>query len=309
MRGPSPSRLALAALAALVPWSWFLLRDVLGGAGDVIAILMPAIALLVVCALAVAGIRWRLAWLAAASTLLMTAVAVLSTWLPADTGPVAAGRAITVAAANVDGGTAAIDTVVGLSADVLVISEVSYDMDDVLTERYPHEYSERNSRPKVGVYSRLPLTSVTGSSDNLPGMRIELATPSGPVVLYALHVPRPWPAGSQTGAFQATVGEHRELIDDFARRAAAETVPTMVVGDLNAADRSSDYRVLLEDGQLVDAMRHGWVGPTSTTKWAPLLLRIDHLLVSEGWCGDAADSFDLPGSSHRGITATVGPCR
>lgn len=83
----------------------------------------------------------------------------------------------------------------------------------------------------------------------------------------------------------------------------------MVVGDLNASDRSTDYRVVLGEGRLVDAMRDDWVGPTSHRKWAPLLLRIDHLLLRSGWCGDTPRRFDLPGSSHTGITATVGPCQ
>jgi hypothetical protein len=38
------------------------------------------------------------------------------------------------------------------------------------------------------------------------------------------------------------------------------------------------------------------------------VVRIDHILVSRGWCGDGAGQVALPGSDHRGVLATVGPC-
>ena len=38
------------------------------------------------------------------------------------------------------------------------------------------------------------------------------------------------------------------------------------------------------------------------------VVRIDHILVSRGWCDDGAGQVALPGSDHRGVLATVGPC-
>ncbi len=308
MRGLSPSRLALIALAALLPWTWFLLRDALGGLTDVVAILLPLAALGVALVLVVAGFWWRLAWVAAVSTLLMAVVAVLSPWLPADAGPVAAGQGFTVLAANVDNTSDALDDLVAQSADVLVVSEVPTELDTALAAAYPHHYTESSGGPEVGVYSRHAFGSITPASADLPGVRVELQAPAGTVVLYALHVPRPWYVGTSGSRYQATVAEHRRLIEHVAGRAAAERGPVVVAGDLNAVDRSSDYRVLRGPGQLVDAMREGWVGPTSVGKWRPLLLRIDYLLVSPGWCGDGGRSIELPHTSHLGVTATVGPC-
>jgi endonuclease/exonuclease/phosphatase (EEP) superfamily protein YafD len=80
----------------------------------------------------------------------------------------------------------------------------------------------------------------------------------------------------------------------------------VVAGDLNSTDRARDYRLL--DAGLVDAMRDGWAGPTSVTQWRAFLLRIDHLFVGRGWCGDGAHRVELPGSDHDAIVATVGPC-
>ena len=91
-------------------------------------------------------------------------------------------------------------------------------------------------------------------------------------------------------------------------RVAREPGAVVLVGDLNSTDRGRDYRLLVDDTRLTDAMRDGWAGPTSVTRWRPLLLRIDHLMVGPGWCGDAARRFALPRSDHDGVTATVGPC-
>ncbi len=57
----------------------------------------------------------------------------------------------------------------------------------------------------------------------------------------------------------------------------------VLAGDLNLSDRGpSNHRLT---AVLHDAMRSGWAAPTSL-KWPQrlLLLRIDHVLVSDGWC-------------------------
>ncbi|MDN5748784.1 MAG: hypothetical protein L0H64_09780, partial [Pseudonocardia sp.] len=78
--------------------------------------------------------------------------------------------------------------------------------------------------------------------------------------------------------------------------------------DLNSTDRGRDYRTLTRDAGLVDAMRDTVGLPTSVGKWRFLLARIDHVLLSPGWCGDDARRVPMPGSSHRAVTVTVGPC-
>ena len=85
-------------------------------------------------------------------------------------------------------------------------------------------------------------------------------------------------------------------------------MPVVVAGDLNTSDRARDYRVLIDDAGLTDAMLDNWAGPTQIGHWATLLVRIDHLLVSPGWCGDDSSRYPIPASDHRGIISTVGPC-
>jgi endonuclease/exonuclease/phosphatase (EEP) superfamily protein YafD len=299
--------LAPVALSAALPWAWFAVRDAIGPVTDVLAIALPAVVVLVAAAAVVGAVRrGRPRWLVpAASVLALGGAAVLGPWLPEDTGPVAPGRAVTVVGANVMGTPEAADELLALQADVLVVSEATDDLAPALVPAYP--YRERAvGGPEVAVYSRLPLRLLETQAPDLPGLRLEVAGPAGPFVLYALHVPRPW--FTTVGAYQATVTEHHGIMRALAGRVSGEALPVVVTGDLNTPDRGRDYREVLRDGGLVDAMRDGWGGYTSTGQWAPLLLRIDHVLVSTGWCGDAPRRVPLPGSDHRAVAASVGPC-
>ncbi|WP_433558636.1 endonuclease/exonuclease/phosphatase family protein [Pseudonocardia xinjiangensis] len=189
--------------------------------------------------------------------------------------------------------------------DVLVMSEMTGTPAPALQSAYP--YRERTvGGPEVAVYSRLPLRVLETPTPDRPGLRLEVTGPQGPFVLYALHVPRPW--FTTEGAYQATVPEHHRIMVALAGRVTEETRPVVVIGDLNTPDRSRDYREILRDGGLLDAMRDGWGGHTSTGQWTSLLLRIDHVLVSSGWCGDDARRITLAGSDHHGVAASVGPC-
>jgi len=304
---------AVVALAAL-PWAWFPLREVSGVVGDVVAIVLPVLVVLLTMlfvGVALLVRRRRRYWTAAAlSVLLMGAFAVVGPWLPADAGAVTPGASVRVAGANVQALPDAAGPLLALSPDVLAVAETTPDVDARLAVAYPHRHfvytGSPAGGPDVAVYSRWPLRAAEDPGPGLPGVRVEVDGPAGPFVLYALHVPRPW--FTTVGGYQATAAEHHAFLDRVADRVAAETMPVVAVGDLNSPDRGRDYRRLLDRGGMVDAMRDGVATFTSVAKWTPFLLRIDHLLVTDGWCGDAAARFDLPGSDHRGVTATVGPC-
>jgi len=286
-------------LAAL-PWAWFPLRDYIGLVGDVVAIVLP---LLVVLAVAVALLVGRgRGQLPVVSVLLVGIVAVVGPWTPDDAGAVAPGAAVTVASANITAKATTVPALDDVAADVLVVVENEPDIDAVLAAGYRYHLFTPGP-PAVGVYARFPLQLLDPPGPDLPGMRVAVDAPI-PFVLYALHVPRPW--WTDQGNYQATAAEHHRLVAAVAARVGGEAGPVVVAGDLNSTDRGRDYRSLV-DGT-TDAMRDGWTGPTSVTTWRLLLLRIDHLLVGPGWCGDAPRRFALPDSDHDGITAAVGPC-
>jgi hypothetical protein len=289
-------------LLAALPWAWFLVRDALSLVADTVAILLPLLAVLAA-VLAVALGRRR-GVLPAVSVLLAGAVAVVAPWTPADAGAVAPAGAVTVASANVTAMPSTVPALRDVGADVLVVVEDNPAIDEALSATYPN-HTFTSGPPGVGVYSRFPVRLLDPVGPDLPGLRVAVDAPT-PFVLYALHVPRPWWTGS--GAYQATADEHHRLVEAVAAAVEREPGPVVLAGDLNSTDRGRDYRLLTGPAGLTDAMRDSWTGPTSVTTWRVFLLRIDHLLVGPGWCGDAARRFALPQSDHDGITATVGPC-
>jgi endonuclease/exonuclease/phosphatase (EEP) superfamily protein YafD len=303
LRRPRRRTAAVGAAAAALPWSWFALRDPLGDVGDVVAILLVPLVLLAVVAAVVVARRHRVALLAALSTLLLGLVAVAGPWWPADAGPVGPGG-VSVVAANVQSQRTAADAAGAVPADVVVLAESTRALDPPFAAEYPHRELALTGGPDLAVYSRYPLRVLDRPGPDLPGLRLRVAGPAGPFVLYALHVPRPW--FTTRGGYQASVGEHHRFVAAVAARAAAETLPVVVAGDLNASDRTRGYRLLASG--LVDAALAAPAAPTSTGQWAPLLVRIDHLLVSRGWCADGAGQVALPGSDHRAVTAVLGPC-
>lgn len=302
-RRTSVAGLGVPLLLAAAPWAWFVVREPLGLVGDVLAIVLPVLAVLVAGG-ALAGLGRRRGAVPAVSVVLAAAVAVVWPWHPEDAGPVAPGTAVTVAATNVTGMTSTLPALRAIDADVLVVSEDAPAVDAGLAAGYPHRLVTTEDA-RVGVYSRFPLRLLEPQGPDLPGMRVAVAAPA-PFELIAVHVPRPWITGRD--GYQATPPEHHRLVDALADRTARGPGPVVVAGDLNSTDRARDYRTLVDGVGLVDAMRDSWTGPTQVTSWLLLLLRIDHLLVDPGWCGDSPRRFDLPGSDHRGITATVGPC-
>lgn len=295
-------------LYAAVPWLWFAVRD-LSPAFDAVAVALPIVVVAAV-VLLVAGAavsRRRYALTVATSVLAFGIVAVVGPWLPR-TGhrPAAPFR---VVAANVLGANRAPAAVAGdvLAArgDVVVVSEITRATDERLRRAY--RWSHRFEPPSdVAVYSRYPLDVLPDGDGTLArfrGGRLRIDTPDGPVVLYALHGPRPWP--HRATRIDVTVTAQRRLVDAVLRDIRHESRPVIVAGDLNVVDRTGSYRRLT--GTLRDAMRATWGRPTSL-KWKPFAARIDHVLTSRGWCSTGARRLSLTGSDHRGVTVAVGPC-
>lgn len=306
-------RVAGLLVLAGLPWTWLLLGGALGVVTDVLTIVAPLLLGAVVVGAGLfafrrpAGRRAGGAVLAV-STLLMGTVAVVGPWLPADAGAVSPAGAVVVAGANVDDQDAPLDALRTIDADLWVVPELSRAVREEFTATHPHSLVSATSPPTIGVFSRYPLRLIEAAGPDLPGERIRVDGPAGPFVLYALHIPRPWIFGDTVGGYQASVSEHQRLAESVGARIAQETLPVVVVGDLNSTDRGRDYRALVPGAALVDAMRSGVAAPTSVGKWRFLLARIDHVLVSAGWCGDDPRRVEMVGSSHRAITVTVGPC-
>lgn len=188
---------------------------------------------------------------------------------------------------------------------MLVVPEATPALHAELSSAYPH--AVRRVRDEgIGVYARVPVRDlgvVGGLLARSRQLRLEVDAPSGPFVLWAVHLERPW---FTTGG-GLRPGGHARKLDAFLDRWDDETLPVVIAGDLNLTDRGRGYRRVV-DGRR-DAMRGIWGGPTSLkTTVRPLLLRIDHIVVPSDWCSDGQRRFDITGSDHRGVAAEIGPC-
>jgi endonuclease/exonuclease/phosphatase (EEP) superfamily protein YafD len=292
------------ATVALAPWTWFLLDD-LGIRAELIGLALPAVG---VAALALAlGLsiprRTRLAAVPMASLALMALCAVVLPWAPHDSEP--PRDPLLVVAANVMGGWDGqnVADLTTQDAELLVVSEVSPPVDRQLVRAYPY----RSAGTDLAVYSRLRL----GPARPLPFLganrarAVTVESPGGAFLLVAVHMPRPAPEAA--GDHQVSYARHEELVSELASWIEEQELPVVLAGDLNVSDRGPSYHRLTDVTD--DAMRSGWAGPTSL-RWPQrlLLLRLDHIFVSEGWCWAGSSRFDLHGSDHRGVRATVGPC-
>jgi hypothetical protein len=299
--------------AGLLPWAWFLVRDRVGVVTDVLAILLPVLAVLTFLVVGFFGRRRRPLVVFAVSTLLVGIVGTVVPWIPQGTGSVEAGRGVRIAAANIGAGELdGADNLLALKADVLVVSEIGEPLTTRLSGAYPVQVHDWDG-PAIGIFSRWPLTVLERPGPDLPGFMLRVEAPSGSFDLIAAHVPRPWwtsggvtfDTRSDSGAgYQTTVAGHHRLIEQIAARAERATRPVVVAGDLNTTDRGRDYRVL--DNHLTDAMLDTWGRPSQIGRWSALLVRIDHIFTT--WCSDDAGRYKVPASDHQGVITTVGPC-
>lgn len=304
-----PPRRQLIALVAL-PWSWFLVRD-LASVMEVVAVGLPLLGVASVLG-SVAGLISKVARRAlpfTLSTILMVTTAVVLPRIP-DPGPTPVDRTMRMASANLTGeNRLAGEGVMALArsgADVLVLLEANphaLDAVGALAAEYPFvESGTLLGFSRVMVVSRFPLEQVELPAELETGriVAVEVSAPE-PFTLFAAHLPRPWRTTSDT---QATPAEQQRLITSLTDHVAGVDGPLVLAGDLNATDRGMGYRTLT--ASLTDVIRTDWASTTSS-KWWPLLLRIDHVLA-RGLCASAANAVPLPGSDHRGLSVTLGAC-
>jgi endonuclease/exonuclease/phosphatase (EEP) superfamily protein YafD len=130
-------------------------------------------------------------------------------------------------------------------------------------------------------------------------VRIQVDRPDGPFILYALR--------SVDTVLGTTLNDELGM-STLIRSALDERLPVVLAGNLGVSDRSSEYRGL--DEVFRDALRSGDAagGTVGAFPWSLLALRTDYVFTSTSWCAAAGQTFDLPGSDHRGVTSAVGPC-
>lgn len=330
------SRRGLMWLAPITPWLWFVFRSV-HPVMEFVAILLPVVILFgVAISFFAAVLRRSLRWLSVLiSLVLFFVVAVILPWRPTNgPAPESSFRAATLNAglyffSDNDSGY----FVNRRDPDLLVGIELTEAHDAEFRGRFPNAHADilslerqqqneqglvpdgdtyrRNGLPSIGIYSKFELQVLEDPiadvfPGGLPGFRVEVASDDGPVIVYALHIPRPIPG---EGPYQLTASGHIELVEAITNAVEAETLPVVMLGDFNTVDRGQGYRTLTRE--MTDGMRHsGWAVPTADRPlpWSLIFARLDHILISDDLCTANALSEDTRFSDHRPLIADVGPC-
>ena len=260
--------------------------------------------------LLVVPLAWqrRPAWVAAA--LLLAAwhglpVAQRAVAMPA--GACHGGPAFTVATANLhfvnEQPAPFLDWLAERQPDLVVVQELTAGWAEALRSlpQYPHRYLlAREDAYGIGVLSRRPLHSVHAADladDGLPSLTGVAEVGGQRVRFLGLHAR--WPIVPRlANARDRALGRAAAL-------ARAESLPVVLLGDLNLSPDAPAFGRLLGDGGLRDVVSGPDWRPTWQAGFWPLALRIDHVLVSGEICVERAEVGAAIGSDHRPVIARL----
>ncbi|HUL84331.1 MAG TPA: endonuclease/exonuclease/phosphatase family protein [Actinomycetota bacterium] len=302
------ARPVTVVVLALLPWTWYLWRNLTGGI-NFFSVAIPLLVALVTGVFVFAAIAARRWWplIVAASLLLFGVSAVALPRMPQSSPtPVDPFR---IASANVydgnrDPGDAA-TAIAGTGAEVLISVETPNLFQDELAAAAGPSYRYGYAGPWFAVRSKFPVQPLADPA-GLPEHEVavlRLSPPGVPALtVFVVHALNP--------AFETSFSEQQAFIEDLASAAvqAQASGPVVIAGDLNLSDRTHGYRILI--GDFRDGMRAGhWARDTYIRgSWGAAYLRIDHIFVSPTWCAENPFRYFIPGSDHQGVTTMLGPC-
>jgi endonuclease/exonuclease/phosphatase (EEP) superfamily protein YafD len=303
--GPGGSPIAKwigPAILSALPWAWFAIRDV-GAAMDAVAFALPlgsAILAIAAFGLAIVSRKMRFALVSLSLAVFTVVVVVAPRLAQPSPPPMAPFRLVSVNTFLGNEWTLiAARTLAAEQPDVLVAVETSQPMRVAIRLSIPADHSAQLGNQIV--FARWPVTEplpIPGVSQ-VTGMRVEVARPGLPFVVFAVHLPNP--------LYETSFSAHAATIEQLLQSAQGEHLPVILAGDFNMTDRSTSYRAL--DGAMRDAMRSSFAATTyDRWQWALLQLRIDHVFVSDQLCDMDGSTFTVAGSDHEALEVDLGAC-
>jgi endonuclease/exonuclease/phosphatase (EEP) superfamily protein YafD len=227
-----------------------------------------------------------------------------------DDAPAAAATSprITIAFANVLYDNPTPDDVaarmLATDADVLMLAEFTVPVQQALDRAAGDDYPYRAERVgygsgSIGMWSRHPIAG-GGVVDigGRPAVDAVLDVEGQQMRVLVVH---PYAPTSQPDRWRRQL----ELIGDLA---ADGPLPTVIIGDFNAARWHPSFRRLLDRGwrDVHETLGHGWsVSWPMDEGWRPpTFVRIDHALFGDGTTPTSVDDFDVPNSDHKAFVVT-----
>lgn len=246
--------------------------------------------------------RWRLAATCIAFALVNAVLALALVW-PSATETLPSGGRLRLASINVHTENERSDLVLKFlqdaDVDVILLMEVNERWMTALSPlytNYPYRLSEvREDNFGIALLSRIPLTNpgvVEIGNAEVPSVIADITVHEQTIHLVGTH---PLPPGSSANARL-----RNEQLAEVANHARSQSLPVIVLGDLNVTPWSPYFADLLTHGGLKDTSQgRGMFG--SWPAWSPgLRIPLDHclasptILVADKWLGPQLESDHLP---------------
>ena len=168
-------------------------------------------------------------------------------------------------------------------------------------QHFPH--SVGSSERGVGgtaVYSRFRLSQaeLIGPTEFQQWSVLADVPDIGPVRLLAVHPCNPYCGGDRWH------GDHQLI---WQEAAADQVAPMIIAGDFNAVEDHGPMQQLRHLGlrSASDIVGAGWLPTFPAGRRIPPLLPIDHVLVNHRLTATSVSTFEVAGTDHRGLLATL----
>jgi endonuclease/exonuclease/phosphatase (EEP) superfamily protein YafD len=191
-------------------------------------------------------------------------------------------------------------------ADIVILVEATPDaLQDLKRfgwdERFPYSLGDPKSGfANTAVYSRFPLShsKLLGNTAFQQWETTVRIPKIGSIRLMAVHPCNPYCGGDRWSAEHLLL--HEAVIDNLDQ-------PLIMAGDFNAVDDHGPMQALRRLGlrSATDVAGAGWLPTYPADKPYPPLLPIDHILINKELTATSVTSFDITGTDHRGLFATL----
>lgn len=192
-----------------------------------------------------------------------------------------------------------------LDPDILIVEEYGVGWVEglkPLSQKYPHQLLEpSNDNFGIGIWSRIPLGDArteTWKVDQVPYLLVHPEIGGISFELAAVHTLPPIPN------FYPTHRAELEQIANWLATPPPAGGPRILAGDLNTGLWSDPYKKIIATGMHSLRDGHG-VMPSWPRDKSPLLIPIDHILVTADVKPVRFERVDTLGSDHFGLFAEV----
>ena len=190
-----------------------------------------------------------------------------------------------------------------LDPDILVLIEfTSFWEQHIDFSQFPfHIQSIREDNFGIGFYSKLPLDKkeiIDFTKSRFPFVHAGVRVDDDVIHILAVHYENPVGArASEVRNFQ---------MEETTRFLNTIQAPKLLIGDFNCTPYSYSYTSLLEKADLYDSRSRWTIGASWPTFFFPLMIPIDHAVISEELYAIDRKLLDTGGSDHKALFVSVG---